>query len=70
LHSRITIAFSDITLSSGVAKRTTSALTAGNHVIVATYSGDANYSLSLDTITENIHYNFSGFLPPLSQGLT
>jgi hypothetical protein len=39
-------------------------------VIVATYKGDANYLASFDTITESVRYNFSGFLPPLSQGLT
>jgi hypothetical protein len=38
------------TLSGGSATLVTSALTAGNHAIVATYSGDTSFLLSLDTL--------------------
>jgi hypothetical protein len=59
-----------VTLSGGVAKLTTSALTLGNQVIVAKYSGDANFLPSANPFTENVNYNFGGFQPPLSNGLT
>jgi hypothetical protein len=54
-----------VTLSGGVATLKTSSLSVGNHVIVATYSGDGNYLPSFDTITQSVHYNLSGFRPPL-----
>ncbi len=57
-------------LSGGVATRTTSTLNLGNHVIVAKYSGDANFLPSAGSFTQSIHYNFSGFLPPLGNGLS
>jgi hypothetical protein len=57
-------------MSGGVATLTTSALTPGNHVIVAKYSGDANFLPSVNTFTQSVHYTFSGFLPPLSNGLS
>jgi uncharacterized delta-60 repeat protein len=59
-----------VSLSGGVAQLTTSTLAPGNQVIVAKYSGDANFLRSANTFTESVHYNFGGFLPPLSNGLT
>jgi hypothetical protein len=58
-----------VLLSGGFANLTTSILAPGNHVIVAQYGGDANFLPSADTYTESVHYNFSGFLPPLSNSL-
>lgn len=40
--------------SSAVATYSTSTLTAGSHVVVASYSGDTNYSVSSGTLTETI----------------
>jgi hypothetical protein len=59
-----------VLLSGGVATLTTSTLTPGNHLIVAKYSGDTNYLPSAITIAESVQYGFSGFLPPLSNGLS
>jgi hypothetical protein len=59
-----------VALSGGIAKLTTSALIAGNHLIVAKYSGDANFLPSANTFTQSVQYHFSGFLPPLSKGLS
>ncbi len=59
-----------VSLSSGVAKLTTSALIAGNHLIVAKYSGDTNFLPSANSFTQSVQYHFSGFLPPLSNGLS
>jgi sugar lactone lactonase YvrE len=39
---------------SGQASHTTSTLTAGTHTILASYSGDANYAASSDSLTETI----------------
>jgi len=58
-----------VALSGGSASLTTSALAAGNHVIRATYSGDTTFLPSLAVLTQQVHYTFSGFLPPLNQGL-
>jgi hypothetical protein len=59
-----------VSLSGGVATLTTSTLPLGTQVIVAKYIGDATYLPSANTVTESVHYSFSGFLPPLSNGLT
>jgi hypothetical protein len=56
-----------VPLSGGQAVLTTATLGAANHVIQASYSGDGSFLPSLDAVTQNVHYNFSGFLPPLSK---
>jgi hypothetical protein len=58
-----------VALSAGKATLTTSTLAVGNHVIVAQYKGSATYLPSLDTSTQAVHYNFSGFLSPLNSNL-
>jgi hypothetical protein len=54
-------------LSGGTATLTSSALSVGTHVIRATYSGDSSFTLSIDSVAQNVHYNFIGFLPPLDK---
>jgi len=58
-----------ITLSDGVAELTTSSLAVGDHVILASYSGDMVFQPSFDVITQSVQYNFSGYLPPLDKNL-
>jgi hypothetical protein len=43
------------TLSSGVAKFTTSTLATGTHTITATYNGNANFSTSSATLTQTVN---------------
>lgn len=43
--------------SSGEATYSTSTLAAGSHTVVASYSGDSNYSISSGTLTETINSN-------------
>ncbi len=57
------------TLSSGSAILKTSALAVGTNKILAVYSGDKNFITSYSTMTQNVQYHFSGFLPPLGNGL-
>jgi hypothetical protein len=59
-----------VSLSGGVATLPPAILTPGTHVIVAKYSGDANFLPSANTFTQSVQYKFSGFLPPLSNSLT
>jgi hypothetical protein len=59
----------NIPLSGGVATLPPTILTPGTHVIVAKYSGDTNFLPSANTFTESVHYNFSGFLPPVKNAL-
>jgi hypothetical protein len=58
------------TLSSGVARLTTSALAAGAHVLLAVYGGDGNYAPStsapLGLTVAPALYQFTGFLSPLA----
>ena len=41
-------------VSGGSASLITSALSAGSHLIVATYGGDGNFTLSLDSLTQSV----------------
>jgi hypothetical protein len=62
---------SPLTLVNGSASFSTSSLAVGNHTIMAVYSGDGDCLLaSTGSLTQAVHYKFSGFLPPLSNGLT
>jgi hypothetical protein len=56
-------------LSGGSASLTTSNLPGGNHVILASYSGDSTFLPSLAIVTQQVHYTFSGFLSPLNSNL-
>ena len=49
------VAGSPVTLVAGKATLTTSTLTAGSHPIVATYSGDANFSGSTGSLTQTVN---------------
>jgi hypothetical protein len=55
-----------ITLVSGSASLSTSTLSPGNHVIQVSYSGDNTFTPSLDFLTQQVRYKFSGFLAPLN----
>jgi hypothetical protein len=44
-----------VPLSGGSAALTTAALGAGNHLIRASYSGDSNFTLSLDALTQTVN---------------
>ncbi len=57
-----------VALSNGVAVFSTSTLPAGSNNITAVYSGDAYDAGSSGTFTQQVDYQFSGFLPPLSKG--
>jgi hypothetical protein len=57
-------------LSAGSAQWTTSTLPVNAQTIAAVYSGDVNYITNAATAAQQVHYHFSGFLPPLSNGLT
>ena len=47
-----------VTVTSGVATYSTSALTAGSHSVVATYSGDSNYASATSvTLTQVVNFN-------------
>ena len=60
-----------VALSGGSATLSTSSLSAGGHSITAVYSGDGNFnatgvgSSTATSYTQNVHYNFIGFLPPV-----
>jgi hypothetical protein len=56
--------------SSGTASVTVANLAVGSHVIVAAYAGQGIFLGSNSTLTQQVDYQFSGFLPPLSQNLT
>jgi len=58
-----------VVLSGGTASLKTSRLTVGSHLILATYSGNGSFLPSIASLTETVHYNFSGFLPPLNQNI-
>ena len=49
----------------GQAAFTTASLTPGNHTITAMYSGDASFNGSSASVSQEVHYNFDGFLTPL-----
>jgi hypothetical protein len=53
-----------VSRTGGTATLATGALGVGTHLIRASYSGDATFLPSLDAVTQSVHYNFSGFLPP------
>jgi hypothetical protein len=57
-------------LSGGSASVSTSDLAVGAHVIQANYGGDPDFLPSTDSLTQNVDYNFSGFLPPLDHNLS
>jgi uncharacterized delta-60 repeat protein len=57
------------TLSGGSALLNRTALTVGNHIIQASYSGDGTFLPSLDTIAVSVQYKFSGFLAPLNANM-
>ncbi|MBM4463415.1 MAG: hypothetical protein FJ012_08780 [Chloroflexi bacterium] len=58
----------NVTLNSaGQATYTVSTLSAGSHTITAVYSGDADFAGSSSNLTQDIRYNFSGFLSPLGK---
>jgi hypothetical protein len=45
----------------------TAALAVGPHTITAIYSGDGSFIGSSGSLTQNVQYNFSGFLAPLNK---
>jgi hypothetical protein len=55
--------------SSGTASVPVSNLAVGSHVIEAVYAGQGIFLGSSGTLTQQVEYHFSGFLPPLSTGL-
>jgi virginiamycin B lyase len=55
--------------SGGTASVTASNLAVGAHVIKATYAGQGAFLGSAGTLTQQVDYQYSGFLPPLSNGL-
>ncbi len=59
-----------VALSNGSASFTTSTLPLGPHTITALYSGDGFYLGSNGSLSQSVQYKFSGFLPPLGNGLT
>jgi virginiamycin B lyase len=59
-----------VPLTAGSASFSTATVPVGSHTITALYSGDANFLASSGTLVQSVQYNFSGFLPPLGQGLT
>jgi hypothetical protein len=59
-----------VTLSAGSAVLSAGALPLGTQTITASYSGDGNFTASSVSLSEAVHYAFSGFLPPLSNGLS
>jgi hypothetical protein len=59
-----------VTLTNGSAKLTTAALTVGPHTVTAVYGGDSNFLGSSGSLTQSVHYKFSGFLDPLEEGRT
>jgi hypothetical protein len=60
---------SPVLLSGGSASITTSAVPVGTHTVAAFYSGAPLFVQSSGDVMQNVHYAFSGFLPPLSQNL-
>jgi uncharacterized delta-60 repeat protein len=54
-----------VSLVNGRASLPTTALSAGGKIITARYNGDANFTAS--GATQQVHYQFSGFLPPFDQ---
>jgi hypothetical protein len=58
-----------VSLSGGKASFSTSTLGAGTHTITALYSGDGFFLGSSISLTQSVQYAFSGFQPPLSNGL-
>jgi hypothetical protein len=57
---------SPVPLVNGTASYSTAALTAGSHVVTAAYSMDCGCPCgSAGQITQIVHYQFGGFLPPL-----
>ena len=58
-----------VPLSGGTASITTSAVPVGPHTVTAVYSGASLFVQSSGDMTQNVHYAFSGFLPPLSQNI-
>jgi hypothetical protein len=52
--------------TAGSASLSTSALAVGAHEIQANYGGDPNFLPRSGSLTQNVNYDFSGFLPPLS----
>jgi hypothetical protein len=59
-----------VPLAGGTASVTTSTLSAGSHTIQAIYSGDSLFLGSSAGLTQAVQYKFSGFLPPLSTGVS
>jgi hypothetical protein len=60
-----------VPLVGGVAALTTSTLSVGRHTIGATYLGDNSFNgSSAAGLAQTVDYAFSGFLPPLSTGLS
>jgi hypothetical protein len=53
--------------ASGTASLTVSNLAAGSHVIKAVYAGQGILLGSSSTLSEQVSYHFSGFLPPLGK---
>jgi hypothetical protein len=49
----------------GVANLTATGLGVGTHRIVGNYPGDSNFTLSSDSLTISVVYNFPGFLSPI-----
>src|SRR5262249_25759139 len=60
---------SAVPLGGGSASMSTAVLPAGPHTITAVYGGDNNFLPGSGSLTQNVQYVFSGFLPPLNKSM-
>ncbi len=61
---------SPVALSGGQANISLSSLAVGPHSVTALYSGDDCFYASAGSLTQQVDYRFSGFLPPLNSNLS
>jgi hypothetical protein len=54
-------------LAGNVARLTVAGLAVGGHTIAAVYNGDVHYITASTFLNQQVHYHFSGFLPPLAE---
>jgi Bacterial Ig-like domain (group 3)/Matrixin len=58
-----------VSLNNGQASFNISSLTVGPHTITALYSGDQCFYAGSGSLTQQVHYQFGGFLAPLNQNM-